>query len=44
MNLVLSGEDLIKTIESHMRSICQKLKSQRISRVISQLGQPARYS
>ena len=27
MGLVLSGEDLIKTAKSHMRSTCQKLKS-----------------
>ena len=26
--LVLSGADLIKTAKSHMRSICQELKSQ----------------
>ena len=28
MGLVLSGGDLIKTAKSHMRSTCQKLKSQ----------------
>ena len=28
MGLVLSGEDLIKTIESHMRSTCKKVNSQ----------------
>ena len=28
MGLVLSGGDLIKTTKSHMRSTCQKLKSQ----------------
>ena len=27
MGLVISGEDLIKTAKSHMRSTCQKLKS-----------------
>ena len=28
MCLILSGGDLIKTAKSHMRSTCQKLKSQ----------------
>ena len=28
MGLVLSGENLIKTAKSHIRSTCQKLKSQ----------------
>ena len=28
MGLVLSGEDLIKTIEGHMRSTCRKVNSQ----------------
>ena len=42
MSLVLSGENLIKTVEGHMRSTCQKLKSQCILRVISLLGQLAR--
>ena len=28
MSLVLSGEDLIKTTEGHMRSICTKVNSQ----------------
>ena len=27
MGLVLSGEDLIKTVESHMRSTCRKVNS-----------------
>ena len=27
MDLVLSGEDLIKTVEGHMRSICRKVNS-----------------
>ena len=27
MGLVLSGEDLIKTVEGHMRSICRKVNS-----------------
>ena len=28
MGLVLSGEDLIKTAEGHMRSTCKKVNSQ----------------
>jgi len=28
MSLVLSGKDLIKTVECHIRSTCRKLKSQ----------------
>ena len=28
MGLVLSGEDLIKTVEGHVRSICRKVNSQ----------------
>ena len=31
MGLVLSGGDLIKTAKSHMRSTCQKLKSQMLA-------------
>ena len=42
MSLILSGENLIKTVEGHMGSACQKLKSQYISLVISQLGKLAR--
>jgi len=43
MGLVLSGEDLIKIVESHMRNICRKLKSQCISQLILWLGQLARW-
>ena len=43
MDLVLSGENLIKTVEGHMGSTCQKLKSQCISRVISRLGNLSRW-
>ena len=31
MSLVLSGGDLIKIVKSHMRTTCQKLKSQVIA-------------
>ena len=40
--LFFSGEDLIKIVKGHMRSTCQKLKSQCILQVISRLGQPVR--
>ena len=43
MDLVLSGENLIKTVEGHMGSTCQKLKSQCISLVISRLGNLSRW-
>ena len=42
MSLVLSGENLIKTVEGHMRSTCQKLKRQCVSWLISRLGQLTR--
>ena len=42
MGLFLSGEDLIKTVECHMRSTCQKLKSQCISQVITLLDRLVR--
>ena len=49
MSLILSGEDLLKTLEfatnlgyntceGHMRSTCRKLKSQCISRVTHDLA------
>ena len=43
MGLVLSGEDLIKTVEGHMRSTCWKLKSQCVSLLISRVGQVAKW-
>ena len=44
MGLVLSGEDLIKTIEGHMRSTCWKLKSQCVLRLILRVGQVAKWA
>ena len=43
MSLVLSGQNLIKTVEGQMGSIFQKLKRQCVSWLISQLGQLARW-
>ena len=38
MNLVLSGEDLIKTTEGHMRNTCRKVNSQPVHEGNSRLG------
>ena len=43
MDLVLSGEYLIKTVEGHMRSTCRKFKSQSVSWLISWHGKLARW-